>query len=163
MVRGFAPSSTRAGTRASAGHGTVLTFGAPAAPAGPPSRATGLLRRADALLANAASAPTAADRFLEAYVAALRGAGALLDSVDPTPKRGTPRSAWVRMQTAAPDFADWAAYFSGYSAVRAAIEAGSADRLDAAESDEFYTQVGRFLNRVEDRLRAPSEAVPQSA
>ena len=160
MATGFAPGSTR-GAR-----GTVLPFGAPAAPAapaGPPPRSAALLRRADALLATAAGAPTAADRFLEAYVAALRGAGALLDAVDPTPKRGTPRSAWVRMQSAAPEFSDWAAYFSAHSSVRAAIEAGSGDRMGSAEADEFFTQVGRFLHRVEDRLTASSEAVPQSA
>ncbi|MGB3769658.1 MAG: SAV_6107 family HEPN domain-containing protein [Rhodococcus sp. (in: high G+C Gram-positive bacteria)] len=127
------------------------------------ARARMLLGRADAILGDAAGAPSAADLFLESYVAALRGAGALLDAVDPVPKRGASRSAWVRMRTAAPEFAEWSAYFSAYSAVRASIEAGSADRLDAAEADEFFSQVGRFLHSVEDRLSAPAEDVAESA
>lgn len=140
-------------------NGTVVSFDASAAPSRTHARARMLLRRADAILGDAAGAPSAADMFLESYVAALRGAGALLDAVDPVPKRGASRSAWVRMRTAAPEFTEWASYFAAYSTLRASIEAGSADRLDAAEADEFFSQVGRFLNRVEDRVTSRSDVV----
>lgn len=134
-----------------------------AAPARPDARARSLLRRADAILGDAAGAPSAADRFLESYVAALRGAGALLDALDPVPKRGASRSAWVRMRAAAPEFSEWASYFSAYSALRASVEAGSADRMSDDEADEFFAQVGRFLHRVEDRVMPRPGAVAVSA
>jgi hypothetical protein len=154
-----ADAAHRAPVGGSAERSTVVSIGAKTSAPRPYARARMLLRRADAILGDAAGAPSAADRFLESYVAALRGAGALLDAVDPVPKRGASRSAWVRMQVAAPDFTEWAAYFSAYSALRASIEAGSADRLDEAEADEFFLQVGRFLHRVEDRVNVRSDDV----
>ena len=110
-----------------------------------------LLRRADALLEDAAGADDDAERFLTAYLAALRGAGAALALVEPAPKRGRSRNAWVRLASASPDLADWSGYFSGYSPIRSAVEAGASARLSPSEVDEFFRQVGRFLHAVDDR------------
>lgn len=135
----------------SAASGSDRRFGgADGPPLTPAARV--LLRRADALLEEAAGATDPAERFLAAYIAALRGAGALLAAVDPAPKRGRSRSAWVRIGSSAPDLAEWSAYFAGWSSVRASVEAGSVDRMTEEDADSFFVQVGRFLHAVDDRV-----------
>ncbi|MGU3434097.1 SAV_6107 family HEPN domain-containing protein [Actinomycetes bacterium M1A6_2h] len=132
---------------------------------GPPvsPQARMLLRRADSLLEEAAGATDPAERFLAAYIAALRGAGALLAAVDPAPKRGRSRSAWVRIGSSAPDLAEWSAYFAGWSSVRASVEAGSVDRMTEKDADAFFVQVGRFLHAVDDRIHQSEMPVSMSA
>uniref|UniRef100_UPI0024571A47 SAV_6107 family HEPN domain-containing protein n=1 Tax=Nocardia wallacei TaxID=480035 RepID=UPI0024571A47 len=94
---------------------------------GRPGRAGGLLDRADGLLLQSAAEGDPRERFRTAYLAALRGAGAVLaiTGADRAP-RARSRNAWVLMQQAAPEFVMWADYFSSFSETRAAIEA----RLD---------------------------------
>src|SRR6266702_559808 len=71
-------------------------------------RAGGLLDRADGLLLQAAAEPDPRERFRTAYLAALRGAGAVLalTGADRAP-RARSRNAWVLMQQAAPEFVMW--------------------------------------------------------
>ncbi|WUI32134.1 SAV_6107 family HEPN domain-containing protein [Nocardia sp. NBC_00416] len=129
-----------------------------------PGRAGMLLRRADGLLMEAAGERDPRERFRVAYLAALRGAGAVLalTGADAAP-RARSRNAWVMLQRAAPEFVMWADYFSGHSATRAALEAGLPRAIDDAEADEFSSRVGAFLHDVEDliapaaRLRAAGE------
>nr|WP_070380777.1 SAV_6107 family HEPN domain-containing protein [Rhodococcus sp. WMMA185] len=118
-------------------------------------RAAALLGRADALLSQSVGAGAPADRFHSAYLAALRGAGAALAAAEVASsgaRRTRTRNAWVLMADAAPDLADWADYFAGHSATRAAIEAGTSRILTDREADEFFVEVGRFLHAVEDRI-----------
>ncbi|MFC9554223.1 SAV_6107 family HEPN domain-containing protein [Rhodococcus sp. NPDC056960] len=118
-------------------------------------RGSTLLDRADALLAQSVGAGAAADRFHSAYLAALRGAGAVLAAAEGLAagsKRTRTRNAWVLMAAAAPEFANWADYFAGHSPTRAAIEAGMTRTLTDLEADEFFVEVGRFLQAVEDRI-----------
>nr|WP_280414015.1 SAV_6107 family HEPN domain-containing protein [Nocardia carnea] len=123
-----------------------------------------LLQRADGLLMEAAGENDPSERFRVAYLAALRGAGAVLalTGADTAP-RARSRNAWVMLQRAAPEFVMWADYFSGHSATRAALEAGLPREIDEARADEFYARVGAFLHDVEDliapaaRLRAAGD------
>lgn len=83
---------------------------------GHPGRAGDLLRKADGLLLEAQGERDPAERFRIAYLAALRGAGAVLalTGADRAP-RARSRNAWVLMQRAAPEFVMWADYFTGQS------------------------------------------------
>ncbi len=120
------------------------------------SRAATMLRRADELLSEAAGTPDAAERFQLAYLAALRGAGAVLAVAEvragQSVRRTRTRNAWVLMTKADPGFARWADFFADRSATRAAIEAGITRSLPAEEVDTFYGEVGSFLHEVEDCL-----------
>ena len=91
------------------------------------------------------------ERFLAAYLAALRGAGAVIAALDPgEPRRGS-RSAWVLLTKAAPEFVMWADYFADHSSTRAALEAESAGWW-APTAVRFFTRVGAFLHDVEDLI-----------
>jgi hypothetical protein len=85
--------------------------------------AWGLLRKADALLEEAIGAGDPADRFRCAYLAALRGAGAVLAAAPAGAgsKRKRSGNAWVLMDAAAPAFGAWSKFFAGWSAARAAV------------------------------------------
>ncbi|MEV0105394.1 SAV_6107 family HEPN domain-containing protein [Nocardia sp. NPDC050799] len=129
-----------------------------------PGRAEMLLRRADGLLMEAAGERDPRERFRVAYLAALRGAGAVLalTGADTAP-RARSRNAWVMLQRAAPEFVMWVDYFSGHSATRAALEAGLPREIGEAAADEFSARVAAFLHDVEDliapaaRLRAAGD------
>lgn len=140
-----AAAALRMGAPASSARHTVSRVGAPVS-----RRARALLDRADALLAEAAGARDASDRFRCAYLAALRGAGAALGG-EQRPRTGS-RSAWVLLARAEPSLAGWSEFFAGYSATRAAIEAGISRTITLGEADEFHREVSRFLTAVEDHL-----------
>lgn len=124
-------------------------------------RAAGLLERADAMLLHANLEPDSADRFRATYLAALRGAGAVLavTGADRSP-RARSRNAWVLMQQAVPEFVMWADYFSSFSETRAALEAGLDRNVDAGHVDEFGARVAAFLHDVADLLHAPTRLAP---
>lgn len=126
-----------------------------------PGRAGGLLDRADGLLLRAAGESDPRERFRTAYLAALRGAGAVLalTGADRAP-RARSRNAWVLMQQAAPEFVMWSDYFSSYSETRAALEAGLERPVDARLADEFASRVGAFLHDVEDAISAAARMRP---
>lgn len=125
------------------------------------SRAATLLDRADELLSAAAGTPEPSERFHLAYLAALRGAGAVLAgaelrAVRPA-RRPRTRNAWVLMARAEPEFAAWADFFADRSDTRAAIEAGVTRSVPADEASRFYDEVGRFLHEVEDYLTSADD------
>ncbi len=113
-------------------------------------RARVFLGRADALLSRSVSAADASEQFLDCYMAALRGAASVLEAAPSCSSRSRSRSAWVLMAKAAPDLEPWAEYFSGFSATRAAVQAGLSRSIGVSTADDFYRQVGRFLHVVED-------------
>lgn len=120
-----------------------------------------LLGRADALLSESIGERDAGDRFLGSYIAALKGAAAVLASLpNSIGSRPRSRNAWVLMAKAAPDLAIWSEYFSSFSATRAAVEAGASSAVGDVDADDFYRHVSRFLNAVEDRLGGQSRFEP---
>ncbi|WP_245662369.1 SAV_6107 family HEPN domain-containing protein [Nocardia vermiculata] len=116
-------------------------------------RAGGLLDRADAMVLHAWAETDPCERLRTAYLAALRGAGAVLAATgaDHAP-RARSRNAWVLMQQAAPEFVMWADYFSSFSETRAALEAGLPRAISDTQADEFAARVEAFLRDVEDAL-----------
>ncbi|WP_072806336.1 SAV_6107 family HEPN domain-containing protein [Rhodococcoides yunnanense] len=119
-------------------------------------RARVLLGRADAFLSRSVGAADATERFLDCYMAALRGAAAVLEATPISQSRARSRSAWVLLSKAAPDLDEWAEYFAGFSATRAALQAGLSRSISEGDADEFYREVGHFLHVVEDRIGADS-------
>ncbi|MFC4123538.1 SAV_6107 family HEPN domain-containing protein [Nocardia rhizosphaerae] len=130
--------------------------------AGHDGRAGGLLRQADALLTDSAWEHEPGERFRTAYLAALRGAGAMiaLSGADRAP-RARSRSAWVLLRRATPEFAMWADYFEAHSQLRADLEAGLDRKITASRADEFCSRVGAFLYDIDDALVAAARTRPQ--
>jgi hypothetical protein len=117
-----------------------------------PRRITGardLLDRAEMLLVPASADP--ADQFLGLYLAALRGAGAIL-ALHERPSRIGSRSAWLRLPKVAPDMGTWAAYFAGFSDLRADLDAGLQRSVAESVVTELRHQVNDFLDRVDAEI-----------
>jgi len=123
------------------------------------TRAATLLGKADDLLSDAAGADSPGERFRLAYLAALRGAGAVVAAVElrtgrAVSRRPATRNAWALMARADDSFAVWADFFADRSSTRAAVEAGVSRAVDADEAGAFYDEVGHFLHDVEGFLDA---------
>ncbi|KAA0023201.1 hypothetical protein FOY51_11715 [Antrihabitans cavernicola] len=102
------------------------------------------------------------ERFLSAYLAALRGAAAVLAATEATrPARERSRNAWVLMSRAAPEFVMWSDYFAEHSSTRAALEAGISREVTDRQADDFFSRVGAFLHDVED-LVGDQARIPDS-
>jgi hypothetical protein len=114
-------------------------------------RAETVLAQARALLADARAEPQACDRFRIAHLAALRGTAALLAVLTSAavPVRRRPTSAWVLLERALPEFADWAAYFAAGQGRRAAADAGVRSAVTPAEAADLIEATTTFLRLVE--------------
>ena len=121
-----------------------------------------LLARADRLLMDAVGEDDPRERFQVAYLAALRGAAAVL-AADPRGKPARPRSrnAWVLLAAVAPEFVMWADYFAGHSETRAALESGITRNVTEPQADEFFDRVGAFLHDVEDLVGDDARLRPE--
>lgn len=122
-----------------------------------------LLAQADDHLADASTAPTPAERFRSAHLAALRSAAAVLAAQAPGTRgkrrRGHgPRSAWTQLPDMAPALVEWAAYFAGTAAQREAVEAGITGAVTPAEADDILRQSERFRFLVADHVGVPYRA-----
>lgn len=113
----------------------------------PTARSRELLRRADALLMEAAVTSAPDERFRISYLAALRGAGAMTAAL--VGGVGRSRNAWQQLRRVGPEFAARADYFADRSDLRAALEAGISREVSDAAADEFLGRVGEFLDQVE--------------
>lgn len=108
-----------------------------------------VLDRARALLADAAAADSADERFRLAHLAALRAAAAVLtDRGRPPAARRRLVSAWVLVEAVAPEYGRWAARFARSAGDRVAIEAGATGVVDAAGADDEYRAAAQFLAAV---------------
>jgi hypothetical protein len=109
--------------------------------------------------AEAQCEPDPAERFLTAYLAALRGAAALL-ALYGRPHRGRsrPTSAWALLTSAAPEFAEWAIFFAERSATRAAVAAGARNRVDHAVAADLVGKTGQFLVLVDEAVRSTARS-----
>lgn len=115
-----------------------------------------LLRAAESL-AEAIAATDVPTRYACAHVAALRAAAALLAArARPTANTATRRrpqkNAWILLAEIAPELAEWAAFFAGGAAKRAAAEAGSTRAVTEREADDLVRDADRFLATVEAAL-----------
>lgn len=118
-----------------------------------PATTHSYLLRAAGSLSEAIAAPDAPSRYALAHVAALRATAALLAARSrPVARRRPQRNAWVLLAEAAPELGEWATFFAGGAAKRAAAEAGSQRAVTAREADDLVHAVDRFLATIEATL-----------
>jgi len=116
----------------------------PASPA-----AAGLLAQARRELAEAVQESRPAERFIGAYLAALRGAAAVLAARGrPHRGRARPASTWVLLDSVAPELREWSAFFASNSATRAAAQAGITGKVTAESAAGLVGAATPFLELV---------------
>lgn len=120
-----------------------------------PATTHSYLARSAESLSEAIAASEATTRYACAHVAALRAAAALL-SARALPAAGRSRrpqkNAWVLLTEVAPELGEWATFFAGGAAKRAAAEAGSSRAVSDREADYLVRDADRFLAVVERSL-----------
>jgi hypothetical protein len=116
-----------------------------------PANVTALLTQARTTWAEAVLEPAVAEKYRLAHVAALRGAAAVLAlrARPAAAARRRPTSAWVLLDSVAPELGDWSAYFADSAQRRAAIEAGSASVVSERDADDLLRAAGEFIAIVE--------------
>jgi HEPN superfamily protein len=106
-------------------------------------------------LAEAARTSPDGLRYAAAHLAALRAAAAVLAArarpAAPT-RRSRVTSAWSLLVLVAPEFSDWASYFSLAAVKRAAAEAGIPRVVTAGEADDLLRSAEHFVSLVEATL-----------
>lgn len=123
-----------------------------------PAATHSYLERAAHSLHEAITSSEVTLRYAHAHVAALRATAALLAArAHPTvgsAKRGRTqqKNAWVLLAEVAPEFSEWAAFFSAGAGKRAAAEAGSTRAVTEREADDLVRDADRFLGLVEQSL-----------
>ncbi len=137
---------------------------APPVPSGfdVPAATFAYLTRAASSLQEAITTTDVGMRYATAHVAALRATAALLAArARPTATTGhtgrggrsrAQRNAWVLLADVAPEFAEWADFFSAGATKRAAAEAGSRRAVTEREADDLVRDADRFLGLVEESL-----------
>ncbi|TDQ52539.1 SAV_6107 family HEPN domain-containing protein [Actinorugispora endophytica] len=114
------------------------------------------LESARSYLSEAQATDSPPTRYVNAHLAALRVAAAVLaQRADPgaRPVRGRrPRSAWELLPKAAPELAEWAAFFDAGAPRRAAAEAGLSNTVTPAEADALLKEARAFLSVAESLL-----------
>lgn len=117
-------------------------------PPAPPA-AAGLLAQARRGLADAERETDPAERFIAAYLAALRGAAAVLAARGrPHRGRARPASTWMLLDSVAPELREWSAFFASNSAARAAAQAGITGKVTAESADGLVRAAAPFLELV---------------
>ena len=120
---------------------------------GVPASARAVLAQARVVLAEAAAADSAAERFRLAHMGALRTAAAVFaDRGRPSSARRRLVSAWVLVESVAPEFGEWAGYFAAGATTRAAVEAGAVSAVSPRDADDQLRAAGEFLMLVESSL-----------
>jgi hypothetical protein len=119
-----------------------------------PEPALALLAQAENGLEAAETEDDPAQRFAEAYLAALRAAAALLAMRGrPHRARSRPMSVWTLMSSVAPELREWAAFFASCSATRAAVQAGITRAVSTRSADDLVRQSGQFIELVSRAIR----------
>jgi hypothetical protein len=119
--------------------------------------ATELLSAARAALAAASLAQQPQQRYVDAHIAALRAAAAVL-ATRTRPVRATtgPRSAWALLGRVAPELGEWAAFFAAGTSRRQAAELGAlrgaGQVVTTREADDLLRDAQTFLALVETTL-----------
>lgn len=127
--------------------------GHPAAGA-PSATAVSLVQQVKRGLAEVEWEANPAEKFVKAYLCALRAAAAML-ALRGRPHRGRsrPTSAWVLLTVVAPELREWAAFFESFSATCAAINAGITRVITQRSADDLVRQAVQFLQLVELAVR----------
>jgi hypothetical protein len=93
-------------------------------------------------------------RYALAHVSALRATAALLAArAQPLPvARRRQKNAWVLLTEVAPEFLEWAQFFSAGAQKRSAAESGSRRAVTEREADDLVRDADRFLALIETSL-----------
>ena len=119
-----------------------------AAPVLVPASVTRLLGLADAELAQAAATADPDERFRHAHLAALRCAAAVVELRGrPGPRSGA-RTVWAMLTLVEPALASWSGYFAAGARLRAALDAGRPDVVDAVRAGELVACAEDFRDEV---------------
>lgn len=111
-----------------------------------------LLHLAARGLAASVVALTAEERYVEAHLAALRSASAVLAArARPARVRRGPCSVWELLPEVAPELGEWSAFFAAGAGKRAAAEAGL-PVVSTREADDLLRDSTSFLALVETTL-----------
>lgn len=119
-----------------------------------PATTHSYLERAAESLREAITCSDVPQRYALAHVSALRATAALLAArAQPTvASRRKQKNAWVLLSEVAPEFTEWAAFFSSGAQKRSAAEAGSRRAVTEREADDLVRDADRFLALVETSL-----------
>lgn len=136
---------------------TARTTGHPAArTVAPPPAGTvlDLLERARDGLLQACHSTSAAERYTQAHLGALRAAAALVAARTAPSHRSRPRSVWEVLPTVAPELGEWASFFASTGRRRLSVEAGTAT-VTAREADDLVRAGEAFVELVRGALHLP--------
>ncbi|MFL6061106.1 MAG: SAV_6107 family HEPN domain-containing protein [Marmoricola sp.] len=119
-----------------------------------PAATHSYLERAAESLREAIMSTDVPQRYALAHVSALRATAALLAArAQPMPvARRRQKNAWVLLTEVAPEFTEWASFFSSGAQKRSAAEAGSRRAVTEREADDLVRDADRFLALVETSL-----------
>ncbi len=125
-----------------------------------PASTHSYLERSAESLREAITCTDVPQRYALAHVAALRATAAVLAArAQPLPAaRRRQKNAWVLLTEVAPEFTEWATFFSAGAQKRAAAEAGSRRAVTEREADDLVRDADRFLALVETSLGLTSHA-----
>lgn len=120
-----------------------------------PMATHGLLEQARQGLEHARHATKPVDRFCGAYLAALRGAAAVVAARAEPRRHPRPTSVWFLLSAVCPELREWSEFFKSRSGMRAAAEAGVTRFISHREGDDLIHRTEQFLSVVEQVLWAP--------
>ena len=113
-----------------------------------------LLDRSRASLVAACRTGSVSDRFVEAHLAALRAAAALLAARSRPSRRSRLRSVWEVLPEVAPELTEWAVFFASTAQQRAVLERGA--RVPTTrEADDLLRQSETFHSLIRACLGLP--------
>lgn len=133
-----------------------------------------LLSRSQASLDQACHATVARERYLQAHLAALRAAAALVgsraergprDPRDPhSPHDGsgvpTRRGLWTALAVAFPELGEWASYFAATGRRSRRVVRGEPTPISPRDADDLVRAAQTFLALVTGRLGAARDPAP---
>ena len=149
-------------SRSTVSSGTVPsgTVSSSVGPSRLPATALSLLHAARRGLVEAAAERNPANRYIDAHLAALRAAAAILAARGEPgsgARRRRPRSVWDMLPQVEPALAEWAAFFAARAAKRAAAEAGLPRAASAREADSLLHDANTFVAVAERALGRAGE------
>jgi hypothetical protein len=99
-----------------------------------------------AALVEAATAAAVSERYVNAHLAALRAAAAVLTvRTSPTePREGSTGTIWAVLPAFAPQLGEWASFFAAAADRRAAIAAGLPVPVTARDADDLLRNAQAF-------------------
>ncbi|GAA1732849.1 hypothetical protein GCM10009809_30360 [Isoptericola hypogeus] len=107
-----------------------------------------LLARSDAELAAATGTDDPAERFVHAHLAALRAAAAIVALRGRPSPRSRARTVWDMLAVVEPELASWAGYFASGARLRAAVDAGHGEQVEARRAAELVACAEDFRDEV---------------